>query len=637
MGMFDDLVPAKGGAKPAAGGGLFDDLIPERADFSGTRSNIDSTARISRPLLQFDQDSLPKYRPTLGPRRAPEKKASERSRLGQLDTGADIAGQRAGRGISQLLAIGADAVAPRERNVASLVTGHDPSRLAELQRLETVRRAEEEARMDTGLSKVGYHGAEIGMTFLPATRIGSATTLTGRLAAGAATGAAFGAARPTSVEESRGVNIAAGGAGGLVGGAVAPVLGRAMNYLARPFQAFTQRGADQQAVNLLRGGASDPASLTRVAPSAVPGVTRTLAEETLDPGIAQLQRQFPTELAEISRANNAARVQHLEDAFGGADPATADTIREQASAAATRVARQLRDKSTAPDFEPVNKLLDKMADRFRGRPAVQQTLAYVRELTSVAPRNAEEAWNVRKTIGDLMEGKIGGDQASSRVARDQLRTVQYALDRQMNRKFPQWREFLREYKAVRRQADQVDVGADLLRRGGVEGLDASGAPVRALQPGRFRNVTDDPDALVRTATGFNKARADRVLEPEQVQAIGNVRDDVLRTVEAQNLGRAVGSPTKQNFDTGAIIADAAARTRLGAIVRGAPFTGPIAESLSKAAEGRVRLRLAAMLASPEQARRALNAAPADERRVIEAILTQVGAVAGSQIGLHAAQ
>lgn len=606
------------------------------------RSSVDSTAplkpkpRTEKPLQQFDQSSQPQYRPTLGPRRAPEKKASERSRLGQIETGADVAGRRAARGISQLLAIGADAVAPRERDLAGLITGRDNSRLAGLQRLETQRRAEEGARMDTGLSRGARVGAEFGMLLLPGTKIGSASTL-GRLATGTVTGAALGAASPTTPEESRGVNTLAGGAGGLVGGAVAPVIGRGINFLARPLQAFTQRGADRQAANLLLRGASDPTALSKTAPSAVPGVTRTLAEETLDPGIAQLQRQFPTELAELARSNNAARVAHLENAFGGADPAASAAIRDRASGAASQAARQLRNTKVAPDLEPVNKLLDRMTDHFRGRPAVQQTLAYVRELTKVPPRNAEDAWNVRKTIGDLMEGKIGGEQASSRVARQQLRTVQYALDRQMNRAFPQWRQFLKDYKGMQREADQVDVGVELLRRGGVEGLDATGAPVRALQPGRFRNLTDNPDMLVRSATGFNKARADQVLTPEQMKAVGAVRDDVVHSVEAQNLGRAVGSPTKQNLDTGAMLSDAAARSRLGAIVRGAPIIGTISENVSRAAEARVRMRLAAMLASPTQARAALQAAPADERRIIEAVLSQVGAASGSQIGVAVGQ
>lgn len=75
---------------------------------------------------------------------------------------------------------------------------------------------------------------------------------------------------------------------------------------------------------------------------------RNLAEETLDPGIAQLTRQYSTELGDLYRANNNARVDYLSGAFGGADDAAAAAIREGADREAAGAARQLRGVVNPP-------------------------------------------------------------------------------------------------------------------------------------------------------------------------------------------------------------------------------------------------------------------------------------------------
>lgn len=201
----------------------------------------------------------------------------------------------------------------------------------------------------------------------------------------------------------------------------------------------------------------------------------------------------------------------------------------------------------------------------------------------------------------------------------------------MTKAYPEWGKFLREYKGAMRDADQVDVGAFLLRRGGVEGVDASGAAVRALQPAKFRNLTDDMDRAVQGATGFNRATASATLTPNQMGAVGNVRDDIIRMIEADRLGKSVGSPTSQNLNTERLIADAIGNTRVGSLLESAPLLGAGVSTLNRAAENRVRQSVAQILANPQQGRRILEAAPLIERRAIEAALLQAGG-AGS-IGL----
>lgn len=108
----------------------------------------------------------------------------------------------------------------------------------------------------------------------------------------AAQGGVAGGLQPVASDESRLANAGMGAAGGAVGGLLAPAVGAVMRPLIRgaqaPFKPFTQRGQEEVARRVLVGSASDPSRLLHAAPSAVPGVSRTLAEESLDPGIASL-------------------------------------------------------------------------------------------------------------------------------------------------------------------------------------------------------------------------------------------------------------------------------------------------------------------------------------------------------------
>ena len=160
----------------------------------------------------------------------------------------------------------------------------------------------------------------------------------------------------------------------------------------------------------------------------MPGVTRTLAEETLDPGIAQLQRQFPAQLADQAMANNAARAQAVRGTFEGADQASIDGIeaaRDEAADSALSGLSAVRNtsqanpfaslgvalpkQSRAIDIEPVDRLLASQIKMASKRPAVQDALRYVQNLTRGGVQDARQAYDVRKTIDDLMNGRLQGD------------------------------------------------------------------------------------------------------------------------------------------------------------------------------------------------------------------------------------
>ena len=133
---------------------------------------------------------------------------------------------------------------------------------------------------------------------------------------------------------------------------------------------MTAKGAEKRVAETLRREAVDAAALSRAAPSAIPGVQRTLAEESLDPGIAILQRGVfaRTPEAAVTRSNNnAARVAALRG-FAGDDAAVGAA--EAARNAATKPLRDQAVKATGVDTSRLLSRLDRTVKQLETRKAV---------------------------------------------------------------------------------------------------------------------------------------------------------------------------------------------------------------------------------------------------------------------------
>lgn len=143
--------------------------------------------------------------------------------------------------------------------------------------------------------------------------------------------------------------------------------------VASPLLPFTKGGKEKAVATILKGSASNPASLATVAPSAIPGVRRSLAEETLDPGIASLQRAVQARSGAgagyetIRRNNNAARV-GLLDQFAGDDAAIAGAEAARDARALPLLGAAYLDKGV--DAAPVRGLLDAGIEKNATRPTV---------------------------------------------------------------------------------------------------------------------------------------------------------------------------------------------------------------------------------------------------------------------------
>lgn len=534
------------------------------------------------------------------------------------------------------------------RSLSSLVAGAGPSR-AQLR--------EQDYRSQMGGStaaKVGDLAGNVALFAAPASKIAKIGGI-GQLAANAGLGGVQGALAPTVEGESRLSNVELGallGAGGDLAIRAPVYASKVVGSMLAP---LTKGGQQRIAARAIRSAATDANSLGRITQSQVPGVQRTLAETSLDPGIAQLQRQFPEEMASVYAANNVKRADAIRQAFHGADDAAISGIESARDAEASRVLGGLKSVvNPAPPPAPVNHfgslggtvaapiappsvisldsvkgLLSGQIDQQVGRPAVQSTLGYVRDLMSKPVQSAEQAYNIRKTIGDLMEGKIGGDLASSKVARSQLIEARDALDAEMGKAFPEWGNYLKNYRAASTKADQARVGQTLLNRAAPVADATTGE--RTLTPAALSRAANDPDALVRAATGFDKATASGTLTPNQLGLLGALGDDAASMNVVNNLGRAVGSNTKQNLATGNMLNTALGNGKLASLITGLQPVQRLTSPLEKliytplGAPEQIKSTIAEMLANPAQAQAVMSRLDSPTRAAVERWIYQSGA------------
>lgn len=541
---------------------------------------------------------------------------------------------------------------------------------------------------------VALRGTSAQRIFLPRTAQGNA-----------AQGGAMGAIQPVTSDDSR---LMQGGTGFAMAGAAAavPRLGGAIVRGARGvLEPLTQGGQEAIAARVIRSSATNPAAISRAAPSPIPGVTRTLAEETNDPGIAQLQQQFPVQLSGQATANNAARVGYLRNSFGGATRDRAQAIREATETAQSKVRAQAIRQTGAESLKVVS-WLDRVgkSPQFINDPDVSKSLGTVRNMLVNPVDDAGRLSAARSVVTDslatprrmsaadfdkvsearrlVISGQRSGaspDEIAAELAklkpqsvaatgtisdmRRALRTTERGksdvaslynarkhitqnlmprasgaqmtvlrgtikrLDEQIVAVAPSYKQYLADYAQGMREADRVQVGADLIRKTTSEGVSE-----RNIQPANFNRRTDELDTLVRGSTGFGRARADKLLTPQQMQAIGNVREDLTR-LQFADKPAAKGSPTVQNLATQNAIGQIAGTSRLGKLMMDSQVAQRITTPIEKTyglfgVPDRLQQVLVDALANPAQARLILSRLPTSDRRVIENALVRVGGGAG---------
>lgn len=449
------------------------------------------------------------------------------------------------------------------------------------------------------------------------------TTVRGNVAQGVV----FGSAQPATSGADVAQNAAMGGAGGLLGAAVPKLIGgsvRAAKSLVAP---FTQRGAEGAAARVVQGFAEDPARLLVRQPSAVPGVQRTLAEETLDPGIAQLQRTVAARegatFDSMRRSNNAARVGAIRQFAGDeADVAAAEAARDGAAMPLLRQAEGV----TGVDTQPVRELVQQTIESNASRPTVRDAVRDVQAALNEAGDDVASLYNLRKYIDDMLQGRVGGDQGYARAASRELQGVKGTLDQQMEAASPEFGQYLDLYRSGSAPINRMQTGQELLRRGS-GGIADPTTGLEVLTPAKFGQQVRNLDQVAASATGFGKARAATVLQPADMTTIGSVNDDLARQAFTDTAARGSGSDTFQKLMTNGDILGAAQEIGLSV-----PGAGAL-NMLGRAGRDRVNRQLVSILTDPAAAQDILRRASANDRRVIQEALQAVGGAGGTALAV----
>jgi hypothetical protein len=493
-------------------------------------------------------------------------------------------------------------------------------RQREQARVDEARRIDQPL-MDTGAGMAGNIAGTLGQIVGPGIYLrgsaAGAALLPRTVGGNALQGGVIGAAQPVATGESRLANLALGTGAGAAGAAL-PIAGGRLAQLARRAP-YTGGGAERRAAEILRSEATNPAALATPQPSAVPGVRRTLGEESLDPGVMALENTMRAGqrgiFDPIDTANNVARVQGLQRIAGTeADMAAAEAARSAAASSARGEAMQAGPVAITQTMGA----LDSAIQAQQGRPAVQGALQQVKGLLQQADGNPESRIavldNVRMTIGDMLSGKYGGESAAALKGSRELIAVRDALNEEVGQQVPSFTAYLNAYRQSSRPINRMQMGQELLERGSAPVPDDLGLP--RLTPGAFSRASGDLDQTAARATGFSKAKASDILNADDIGLIKSIQDDMQRQFRRQS-SATVGS---QTFERGAI------ERRLGnQIASRIPVVGGFLDVFEQAATQRIKERLAYMVANPDEARRVLAALPAKDRAVVNQALLQLSA------------
>lgn len=559
----------------------------------------------------------------------------------------DSALRSAGIGSSALRAVGLNQAGDAlDRYVGAPLYGQSQS----LREDEAQNRVDTENLAGSAPAQVGkigtYAGTALAPGFLARGTAAAPVFMPKTIGGNAALGAAYGAVQPYTSGGEQIENTALGGAFG-AGLAAIPGAGRYVRNFFGPRLSIAERRAGQVMTDMLNG------RQLNVAPSAVPGVQRTLGEASLDPGLMSLERNVrrlqPDAFSQIDSGNNAARVSALQRIAGtDADMAAAEAAREASTAglrdqafsegaqfdaarrqAQIRARQLLTSEAPADGIAALRAQLESMAQGQGGRSAVQQTLGDVNRAAASAPDTVPGLYRIRQTIGDLLDGKAGSDKSYARAATRELMQARQMVDDEIGRRmlgegpsaFP---AYLNAYQQKSIPINRMQVGRELIDTGSA-GIREAETGLPRLTPGTFAKA-NDLDTIAQRATGFNKAKASDILTPDDIKSISAIQDDLQRQFARQSNTAQPGSATMEATE---LTKRAIAKGLLGRFGQRLPGLGPLVEGYQTMMDQALQKKLAYLVANPTEAQRVLLALPPAERSAVERAILTFGQGAGT--------
>lgn len=411
------------------------------------------------------------------------------------------------------------------------------------------KRQTDRALKNTGAGMVGNVIGQAA-AYAPTAMIPGANTLLGSAAIGAGTGL-------LAPSESGGEtlsNTVMGGAAGplsiLLGRGIAGAYQGAKGLL----QPLTAKGQERVAANTLQQFAKDPkaaAAALRKAGEIVPGSVPTMAQASMDPGLAQLERTLvnnpetgPALAARFAdqRAARMGAIQNVAgtDDFYNAIKAGRDAFAKEDYAAAM---------SQGIDSE-MSKALAPQLKSLMARPSIQAAKAEAIKLakesdTAISNFGSIEGLDWLKKGLDNIISKASNplNSAGTQKLRALAQTKQDLMS-VIEQVAPAYKTANDNFAAMSRQVNSMDVARDLLKRY-EPALSRYGANTRELG-NAYATALEGATSSVKKQTGMNLPLSS-VMNTGDITALENVARDLSRKAAADDLGRAVGSNTAQNL------------------------------------------------------------------------------------------
>lgn len=513
--------------------------------------------------------------------------------------------------------------------------------------LPTQADIDESKRLDAPLmaTKAGIGGNIAGnvVSALPAVAIPGAATVPGA----AAIGAGLGALQPTATGESVARNTALGGVlggGSVVAGQLLGAGYRGLKAIAEP---FTAQGPQRIAGRTIQRFAEDPSRIANVTNQpTITGALPTLAEQTGDVGLARLQDslrsvdpQINNALATRAAQNNAAHVNALRDMAGQ------DGARDFAVANRGATAQKLYGDAfnVVPDAMGMTAEQSRTMATLLKSPAVQSAMSDARAIaqnngTNVGPSNAtgsiEGLHNMKMALDDAIQSARAAGQENKAQS---IKAAQSKLVGLIEEMSPDYKTARTVYADMSRPINQMDIAAQLAKKGFSNGSDLSGNPT--INRNALLGAMKDEPALIRQATGrpVGNALAD-VMDPQQMNMLNAIRGEVDRAGAVATAGNGPGSATAQRLASQNILRQVITPNAQGANpsfmqrAGNALVDNTLANTVvgkatnwiySGIAEPKIQQALANAVLNPEEARAAIAAAQQQGIKLPDNLLTRL--------------
>jgi hypothetical protein len=422
--------------------------------------------------------------------------------------------------------------------------------------------------MDTTAGSWGKGLTDVALTFAPG--LGAANKITqgvqagarllpraaGMLTRGAApyvgaagSGALIGAA--TSPEDMSG-GAGTGALAGTAGEAGGRVLSAAYSGGKAALEPLWQSGRERILKRTLERFATDPAKVRAAAANPVeyvPGVTPTLAEATMDPGIAQLQRGAASGSPDVASALAQSRGQQVAGYRSTLDDlAGSDGKRDFYDAAREAAAQQHYGRAWAEGLQTTPEL-DAVAADLMKRPSVQSAIGEARKLAqekgidiSGKEGSVVGLHYIKRALDDMISA---ANRAGNGNMAGALKGTKDQLVSYLSEASPAYGEALATYKAMSRPINQMDIGQTLRDKALPALTDLGDGSLARVNANSYANALRNADKTAKTATGMQGAKMESVMDPAQMAQITGIGKDMARYASAQELARVPGSPTAQ--------------------------------------------------------------------------------------------